>query len=271
MPSAWGWVTSYGGKIQIDANEGTLDEANNRSQITVTASIYNGNANQAGPNSNPLSSAMTGSDPAGDNLASSGPNWTVGTVAHAATKTIFTKTVWAAHNSSGGGTATVGWNYHLISGSATAIFGSSGSINVNVPLSQLGGAPDAPTGLVASNILPTSLTLSWDALSGSTDYEVVGQLGDTITSPTIDRFSGGGTSINLTGLAAGKNYTFEVYAKNNVGFSQPSSPYTVQTLAGSYIRVGGVWKIAIPYVRDAGVWKMVLPYIRQAGIWQQTH
>src|SRR6266478_4924416 len=139
MPSNSGWVTSYGGKIQIDANEGTTDEANNRSQITIVASVYNGNNNQAGPNSNPLSSALTGTDPAGDNVGQSGPNWAVGTVAAGATKIIFSKTVWAAHDSSGGGTATVGWNYHLISGNATAIFGSNGSISVQVPLSQLQG------------------------------------------------------------------------------------------------------------------------------------
>ena len=271
MPSNEGWVTSYGGKIKITANEGTLDEPNNRSQINITAQIYNGNSNQAGPNSNPLSANLTGSDPAGDNLGSSKPNWTVGTVAAGATKTIFTASVWAAHNSSGGGTATVGWNYHLISGSATAIFGSSGTISVNVPLSQLGGAPNAPTGLVASNILPTSMTLSWDSVSGATDYLLVGDLGDTIQSGAIERDSGGGLSVNLTGLAAGKNYTFEVFASNAAGYSQPSSPYTVQTLAGSYIRVGGVWKTAIPYVRDGGVWKMALPYIRQAGVWKQTH
>lgn len=271
MPSNSGWVTSYGGKIIIDATEGTLDSANNRSQITVVASIYNGNSNNAGPNSNPLSSALTGSDPAGDNLGQSGPNWSVGTVGPGSTKIIFSKTVWAAHDSSGGGTATVGWNYHLISGSATAIFGSSGTISVSVPLSQLAGAPDAPSNLVASNILPTSMTLSWDAVSGATDYFLYGQLGDTITSPTISRDSGGGLSVNVTGLAAGKDYTFEVFAENNAGFSQPSSPLTVQTLAGSYIRVGGVWKTAIPYVRAGGVWKMALPYIRQAGVWKQTH
>lgn len=271
MPSNWGWVTSYAGKILITANEGTLDEPNNRSLINITAQIYNGNANQAGPNSSPLSASITGSDPAGDSFARNESNWTVGTVAHGATKTVFTDSVWAAHNSSGGGTANVGWKYHLISGSATAIFGSSGTISVSVPLSQLAGAPDAPTGLAASNILPTSMTLSWDALSGATDYFLEGQLGDTITSPTINRDSGGGLSINVTGLAAGKNYTFRVYAQNAAGFSQPSSPITVQTLAGSYIRVGGVWKIAIPYVRTGGVWKMALPYIRQAGIWKQTH
>lgn len=271
MPTNSGWVTSYGGKIIITANEGTLDTVNNRSQINVTAQIYNGNSNQAGPNSNPLSANLTGSDPAGDSLNQSESNWTVGTVAAGATKTIFTTSVWAAHNPSGGGTATVGWNYHLISGSATAIFGSSGTISVSVPLSQLAGAPDAPSNLVASNILPTSMTLSWDAVSGATDYFLVGDLGDTISGGAIQRDSGGGLSVNVTGLAAGKDYTFEVYADNHAGSSQPSSPLTVQTLAGSYIRVGGVWKTAIPYVRDGGVWKMALPYIRQAGVWKQTH
>ena len=271
MPTNSGWVTSYGGKIIITANEGTLDEANNRSQINVTAQIYNGNSNQAGPNSHTLSSAMTGSDPQGDDLGSAGPNWSVGTLAAGATKTIFTKSVWAAHNSSGGGTATVGWNYHAIQTPQTAIFGTSGTISVNVPLSQLGGAPNAPTGLVASNILPTSMTISWDSVPGATDYLLAGSLGDTIDTWLIEEHSDGGLSINLTGLAAGKDYTFEVFAQNAAGYSPASDPYTVQTLAGAWIRVGGVWKQAIPYVRDAGVWKMALPYIRQAGVWKQTH
>lgn len=270
MPTNSGWVTSFGGKIIITANEGTLDEPNNRSLINVTAQIFNGNANQAGPNSSPLSAHLTGSDPQGDNLGRSESNWTVGTVAHNATKTVFTDSVWAAHSAAGGGTATVGWNYQLISGSATAIFGSSGTISVSVPLSQLGGAPSSPTGLVASNILPTSLTLGWDSVSGATDYLIEGQLGDTITSPTINRDTTG-TSINITGLAAGRDYTFRVYATNAAGASQPSDPYTVQTLAGSYLRVGGVWKVAIPYVRSGGVWKMALPYIRDGGVWKQTH
>jgi hypothetical protein len=273
VPSNWGWVTSYGGKIQIDANEGTLDQANNRSQITVTASIYNGNSNNAGPNSNPLSSNLTGSDPAGDNLGQAGPNWSVGTVAPGATKTIFTKTVWAAHDSSGGGTATVGWNYSLISGNATAIFGSSGTIGVSVPLTQLQGAPAAPANLVASNILPTSMTIGWDQSSGATYYYLVGNQGDTITSGNLEYYIGGNPpySYNVTGLVAGQDYTWEVFAYNAAGGSPASSPLTQQTLAGSHIRVDGVWKVAIPYVRDGGVWKMALPHIRQSGVWKQTN
>ena len=269
MPSNSGWVTSFGGKIIVTATEGTLDPTNNRSQITITGQIYNGNANNAGPNANPLSCTTTGTDPQGNDLSEAGSNWTVGTVSPGATRTIITKTVWAAHDSSGAGTATVGWRYSLISGSATAIFGSGGNISVDVPLSQLVGAPDTPGALTASNIEPTSMTLSWDAVSGATNYAVYGQEGDSITSITIDR-STSGTTINLTGLAPGQDYTFELSAFNAAGWSTPSDPQTFQTLSGCHIRVDGVWKTGVPYVRDSGTWKMALPHIRVAGVWKQA-
>jgi Fibronectin type III domain len=275
VPSAWGWVTSYGGKIQIDATEGTLDDTNNRSQITVVASIYNGNSNNAGPNAHTLSSNLTGSDPRGDNLGQAGPTWSVGTLAPGATKTIFTKTVWAAHDESGGGTATVGWNYASITDPQTAIFGDSGTIGVSVPLSQLTGAPTGGGSgvLTASNILAKSMTLSWDAVDGATYYYLIGSKGDSIASPFLEYEIGGSApySYNVTGLSAGSDYTWELQAGNSAGLGTPSDPQTFSTLAGAWVREGGVWVAAIPYIRVGGVWKMAQPYVRQAGVWTETH
>lgn len=269
MPTNSGWVTSYGGKIIVTATEGTLDSANNRSQITIVGQIYNGNSANAGPNANPLSCTTTGTDAQGDDLSQSGSNWTVGTMVPGATKIVISKTVWASHDSSGAGTAQCGWRYSLISGNPTAIFGSSGTISVSVPLSQLQGAPGTPGTLTASNILPTSMTLSWDAVDGATEYAVYGQQGDSITSITIDR-STSGTTVNITGLAAGQDYTFELTAFNAAGWSQPSTPQTFQTLSGCHIRQDGIWHTGIPFVREGGLWKMALPYIRQAGVWKQA-
>lgn len=73
-------------------------------------------------------------------------------------------------------------------------------------------APSVPTGLVASAVTQTSLTLSWDASTdnvGVTGYDVY-QDGSLITSVT-------GTSTNVSGLAAGTAYAYTVSAKDAAG------------------------------------------------------
>lgn len=73
-------------------------------------------------------------------------------------------------------------------------------------------APTAPTGLAASNVTQTTLTLNWNASTdnvGVTGYDVyqgATNIG-TVTS----------TSANVTGLAAGTSYTFTVRAKDAAG------------------------------------------------------
>jgi hypothetical protein len=262
----WGWVTSHGGKILISVTEVATDEANNRSQINIVGSIEN---DSGGPvvNSTTMTCNTSGTDNQGDNLGVTGSNWTIGGLTNGASKTFINSTVWAGHNSDGTGSVTMGVHYNQ---GSTTVFGTAGSISVSLTLTTLQGAPDVPTGLAASNIQPTSLTLSWDAVSGATNYAIIGDQGDSITSGALN-YSASGTTVNITGLAAGKDYTFAVYAFDRAGYSGASSPLTVQTLAGCWIRVGGVWKTGIPYVRVGGVWKMALPYIRQAGTWQQTH
>ncbi|WP_425392145.1 S8 family serine peptidase [Ekhidna sp.] len=73
-------------------------------------------------------------------------------------------------------------------------------------------APTAPTGLAASNVTQTSLTLSWNASSdnvGVTGYDVY-QGSSNIGTVTA-------TSANVTGLSAGTSYTFTVRAKDAAG------------------------------------------------------
>src|SRR5512140_2200674 len=72
--------------------------------------------------------------------------------------------------------------------------------------------PTAPADLVASQIHPTSLTLTWSASSddvGVAGYEVYG--GATV----IGSFTG--TPADLTGLTAGTPYTFTVKARDAAG------------------------------------------------------
>lgn len=79
--------------------------------------------------------------------------------------------------------------------------------------------PENVTNLVASNVLATSLTLSWTA---STSPDTTGYLvynGSTLLTTVT------GTTYNVTGLASSTNYTFTVKAKD--GFNNISSGTSV--------------------------------------------
>lgn len=88
-------------------------------------------------------------------------------------------------------------------------------------------APTAPTGLAASNVTQTSLTLNWNASTdnvGVTGYDVY-QGGTNIGTVT-------GTSASVTGLTAGTSYSFYVIAKDAAG-NQSSASNTVNVTTQS--------------------------------------
>jgi hypothetical protein len=157
----------------------------------------------------------------------------------------------------------------------TTAFGDNKDVDTSLAVRP--GIPGPPQ---YSNILPTSVTVSWDpspTTGGAAisyyklrrwDSGVPGH-GNFIdyNSPTLVR--------NITGLRPGTTYGFAVYANNstddNQGFSDPSTGTTVQTVGGVWVRSAGHWKVAIPYVRTGGTWKLALPFVRSGGHWKQTN
>ena len=78
--------------------------------------------------------------------------------------------------------------------------------------------PSTPTGLAASNVSQTGLTLTWNASTdnvGVTGYDVYrnGTKMATVTS----------TSSSQTGLACGTSYAFGVVARDAAGNSSPQA------------------------------------------------
>lgn len=74
----------------------------------------------------------------------------------------------------------------------------------------------------------------------------------------------------FTGLPPGTTLYFRSRTRNSVGWSPWSGPTVARTIAGARVKVGPVWKEAVPYVKDGGVWKIVRPWARIAGIWKQS-
>ena len=136
--------------------------------------------------------------------------------------------------------------------------------------------PGAPGVVSFSNVLPQSVTVSWGAAtpgSGSVIAYYVLTATDHADS-TSYTWNVQGLMFNITTFVKpGHTYTFSVYAQQNFGgaVSGPTSESDLQMPAGAWIRVDGVWKVAIPYARTGGVWKMALPHIRVAGNWKATH
>lgn len=133
--------------------------------------------------------------------------------------------------------------------------------------------PDAPTIPTASNIKPTSMTVSWNSNgnggSAFTNYELAWAWG----TPAGGAFVGTNqpSPVALGGLTPGLVYYLWARSQNAVGwgpYAGPSIGY--RTIAGAYIPVGAEQKLAVPYVRVGGVWKLAEPWVRIGGVWKQT-
>ncbi|AUP77592.1 M14 family zinc carboxypeptidase [Flavivirga eckloniae] len=88
----------------------------------------------------------------------------------------------------------------------------------NVQLTPIGGV--APTGLTASNVQPTTATLSWSVNSGATynvRYRVIGSSNWTTLSSNTN-------TINITGLIATTQYEAQVRSNCGGGASSPYGP-----------------------------------------------
>ncbi|WP_299433608.1 fibronectin type III domain-containing protein [uncultured Aquimarina sp.] len=107
--------------------------------------------------------------------------------------------------------------------------GFSNTVDVTTATPPDTQAPTAPTGLAASNVAETTLTLSWNAATdnvGVTAYDVY--QGSTNLGEAT------GTSTNITGLTADTAYLFSVKAKDAAGNESAfSNTVNVTTTGGS--------------------------------------
>ncbi|WND35447.1 glycoside hydrolase family 18 protein [Streptomyces sp. BB1-1-1] len=81
--------------------------------------------------------------------------------------------------------------------------------------------PSAPAGLSVSGTTSSSASLTWNAVSGATGYNIYRD-GTKVTAVT-------GTSATITGLAASTSYSMQVTATNAAGESARSAAVTART------------------------------------------
>jgi len=102
--------------------------------------------------------------------------------------------------------------------------------------------PAAPGGLTVSATSPSSVSLTWNTVSGATGYNVY-RAGTKVQSAT-------GTSATVTGLTASTSYAFQVTATNAAGESPKSATVTGTTTAST-----GGGGSALPKHAVTGYWQ----------------
>ena len=141
-----------------------------------------------------------------------------------------------------------GWyaqgTYHADDLSLTGPAGSGGGTTV----------PGAPTGLTATGVTSSSVSLSWTAPSGASGYDVY-ENGTQVSSVT-------GTSATISGLAASTAYTFTVAAFNAAGTGPQSGPVRATTSASTSGGGGGGNLAVAPY---ADMTNLQEPMLNQAA------
>ena len=130
--------------------------------------------------------------------------------------------------------------------------------------------PDAPSAPLLAGVRMQSVDVAFSAPSGNGSSITGYQIGYG-TSATTPATTVAATSPQIvTGLTPGTTYYFFVRARNAVGWGPWSAPRSIRTIAGAYVKVGAVTKLAIPYVKSGGVWKVAEPWVRNAGVWKRT-
>lgn len=133
--------------------------------------------------------------------------------------------------------------------------------------------PDAPTAPTVSNITQTSVQLNFapGGDGGLTINSAKVWWGTDPDTPSSSATTGEGVTQKIvTGLDPATQYYFRVQTHNSVGYGSLSAATPAMTIAGAYVKVDTLWKLAIPYVKVSGVWKLARPWTRVAGEWKET-
>lgn len=150
----------------------------------------------------------------------------------------------------------------------------AGNPGGSLTLSRIPKAPVANGAPVASNLMPTSVKLTWPANTNNNGAGIDQYLlRINKTSPAdgngyVDYPLGGSTlSHTVTGLSPGTQYYATVYAHNGQGYSAKSADTPFKTLSGAYVRRGSTWKPVEVLVYRSGQWKSAEVLVYRNGAW----
>jgi hypothetical protein len=129
--------------------------------------------------------------------------------------------------------------------------------------------PDAPGAVVLSDATQISVKAVFTG-NGEGGTPVVQWQIAYGTDPVTPQIYVDGYNMTISPLDPGTTYYFWSRGRNAVGWSPLSAVRSITTIAGAYLKVGTVYKTAVPYVKVAGVWTLARPWARAAGVWKES-
>lgn len=169
--------------------------------------------------------------------------------------------------------------YHASDGTGSYYVNSSmtlyaiGTATVNsgtIALPRLYSTPPAPDPIDVDTETQTSMRYRFSGQGDGGSPILEWQIGYGTSSSQIQKYLTSSGTSTITGLVPATTYYFWSRGRNAAGWGPWSVRLSGRTIAGARVRVGGIWKEAIPYVRVAGKWKLAQPYVRKNGIWTKT-
>jgi hypothetical protein len=129
--------------------------------------------------------------------------------------------------------------------------------------------PDPPGPVTLTNVGQLSVHASFtdNSNNGSAILERRVEYGTDPGTPTA---YASGNNVDISGLSPAVTYYFWSRSRNAVGWSPLSSVRSAMTVAGARVKVGTIWKQAIPYVKVDGVWTVARPWGKVAGVWKES-
>lgn len=143
---------------------------------------------------------------------------------------------------------------------------SSGSASWDLP--SLAPVPNAPSKPILTSIAQTSMRVTFEVAEDGPAIDSK-QLGYGTNPTTPDTIISALGDDSISGLLPATTYYVFARTHNAAGYSAWSSPLEARTIAGARVKVGVLWKEAIPYIRTGGVWKVARPYVRVEGVWKE--
>lgn len=153
--------------------------------------------------------------------------------------------------------------------------GGSGQAWVDAPRIPKPPAQNgAPT---VSNLLPTSVTLSWPA-NGNNNGAAIDQYLLRINTKSPSDSSGytdyavsaSTLSRTVTGLTPGQQYYASVYAHNQMGYSPKSADVAFKTPSGFYVWNGASWRPSEVFVWNGTAWRNGEVFVWDGDEWRMA-
>lgn len=267
--SAWDGYGRY--RIRLIVNETWTDAASNTSGGTWSLALFGASSWTFYGWTTTGSVVINGSTVASWNAQRPASAWTSTSGVTLASGT------WGGvgHNSDGSKTISVSASYNA-TGTPDS-YGPANTLSVSGSLgltdfSRIPAKPNAPT---YSEILPTSVKVSWIAPSSPlsiTNYDLhvcTSQEHTEAACAAHYNWTGNAsTSKTLTGLTPATTYYASIRAQNSDGTSVWSNWSSFTTLSGAYVSLNGVW-VAVPmYVSDGSAWEIPELLVSDGTAWE---